>query len=81
MVRPLGPSTSAGLSPNSAAWLSAKAFVVLKGEVAPDALLHYVAERVASYKRIRSVEVVDAIPRSPAGKILRRVLKERVQRT
>ena len=58
-----------------------KAFVVLKDEVAPDALLHYVAERVASYKRIRSVEVIDAIPRSPAGKILRRVLKARVHQS
>ncbi|HEX5818595.1 MAG TPA: AMP-binding protein [Gemmatimonadales bacterium] len=57
-----------------------KAFVVLKGEVATDALLHYVAERVASYKRVRAVEVIDAIPKSPAGKILRRVLKERPHR-
>jgi acyl-CoA synthetase (AMP-forming)/AMP-acid ligase II len=57
-----------------------KAFVVLKGEVAADELLHYVAERVASYKRVRSVEVVDAIPKSPSGKILRRVLKDRALR-
>jgi acyl-CoA synthetase (AMP-forming)/AMP-acid ligase II len=54
-----------------------KAFVVLKGGATPDELMHYVAERVAGYKRVRSVEVVDAIPKSPSGKILRRVLKER----
>ena len=54
-----------------------KAFVVLKRDVAPEALMAYVAERVASYKKIRAVEVIDAIPKSPSGKILRRVLKER----
>jgi acyl-coenzyme A synthetase/AMP-(fatty) acid ligase len=36
----------------------------------------WVAERVAPYKRIRAVRFVDAIPRTPAGKILRRVLTE-----
>jgi acyl-coenzyme A synthetase/AMP-(fatty) acid ligase len=34
----------------------------------------YVAERVASYKKLRVVEVIEQIPKSPAGKILRRVL-------
>src|SRR5437773_1456561 len=60
-----------------------KAFVVLRRAVPPEALLAYVAERVAPYKKIRAVEVVDAIPRSPSGKILRRVLKrhERAVRT
>jgi acyl-CoA synthetase (AMP-forming)/AMP-acid ligase II len=54
-----------------------KAFVVLRREVPPQALLAYVAERVAPYKKLRAVEVIDVIPRSPSGKILRRVLKER----
>ena len=54
-----------------------KAFVVLKGQVSCDALMAYVAERVAPYKKIRAVEVIDAIPKSPSGKILRRVLKQR----
>jgi acyl-coenzyme A synthetase/AMP-(fatty) acid ligase len=31
---------------------------------------------VAPYKRIRAVHFVDAIPRTPAGKILRRALLE-----
>jgi acyl-CoA synthetase (AMP-forming)/AMP-acid ligase II len=57
-----------------------KAFVVLKGAATPDELMHFVAERVASYKRVRAVEVVDAIPKSPSGKILRRVLKDRALR-
>jgi acyl-CoA synthetase (AMP-forming)/AMP-acid ligase II len=54
-----------------------KAFVVLKKEVTPEELMAFVAERVAPYKRIRAVEVIDAIPKSPSGKILRRILKER----
>jgi acyl-CoA synthetase (AMP-forming)/AMP-acid ligase II len=36
----------------------------------------FVAERVASYKRVRKVEFTDRIPKSPTGKILRRVLVE-----
>src|SRR5947207_4534331 len=56
-----------------------KAFVVLRGAVSAADLMAYVAERVAPYKKIRAVEVIDAIPKSPSGKILRRVLKERGQ--
>jgi acyl-CoA synthetase (AMP-forming)/AMP-acid ligase II len=41
------------------------------------ALPGYVASRLASYKKPREVMVVDAIPRLPSGKALRRVLKER----
>ncbi len=37
----------------------------------------YVAERVAPYKKLRGIEVIDQIPKSPSGKILRRVLIER----
>jgi acyl-CoA synthetase (AMP-forming)/AMP-acid ligase II len=54
-----------------------KAFVVLKGETSPAALIAYVAEHVASYKKIRVIEMIDSIPKSPSGKILRRLLKER----
>jgi len=54
-----------------------KAFVVLKEAATAADLMAYVAERVAPYKKIRAVEVIDVIPKSPSGKILRRVLKER----
>jgi acyl-CoA synthetase (AMP-forming)/AMP-acid ligase II len=54
-----------------------KAFVVLKEPVTPEALMHYVASQVAPHKKIRQVEVVEAIPKSASGKILRRVLVER----
>ena len=55
-----------------------KAFVVLKGPSTPaEDIMAYVAARVARFKRVRHVEVIDQIPRSPSGKILRRVLVER----
>ena len=56
------------------------AFVVLKETVAAAEIVDYVAARVAPYKKIRRVEFVDQIPKSPAGKILRRVLAQRVRR-
>jgi acyl-CoA synthetase (AMP-forming)/AMP-acid ligase II len=54
-----------------------KGFVVLKSEVAPADILEYVAARVAPYKKLRSVEIIDQIPKSASGKILRRILAER----
>lgn len=54
-----------------------KAFVVLKEPAAPDEIMSFVAERVAPYKKLRFLEVIDQIPKSPSGKILRRVLVQR----
>ena len=53
-----------------------KAFVVLKSAATPEDLMEFVAIRVASYKKVRKLDIVDAIPKSPAGKLLRRVLVE-----
>jgi acyl-CoA synthetase (AMP-forming)/AMP-acid ligase II len=52
------------------------AHVVLRGEATAGELLDYVALRVAPYKRLREVRITEAVPRSPAGKLLRRVLVE-----
>jgi acyl-coenzyme A synthetase/AMP-(fatty) acid ligase len=38
----------------------------------------YFAKRLAGYKTIRQWHFTDAIPRTPSGKILRRMLKERL---
>jgi acyl-CoA synthetase (AMP-forming)/AMP-acid ligase II len=64
-------------SPDEEAGEVPKAFVVLRAEASAEELMEFVAERVAPYKKIRFVEFVEQIPKSPAGKILRRVLKER----
>ena len=53
-----------------------RAFVVTDGPVDADELMAWVAERVAPYKRIRAVEFIERIPKSPSGKILRRVLRD-----
>lgn len=58
-----------------------KAFVVLKpeykGKVSAEELIEWVRERISGYKRVREVEFVESLPRTPAGKLLRRVLRER----
>jgi acyl-CoA synthetase (AMP-forming)/AMP-acid ligase II len=55
-----------------------KAFVVpASDDLDPEQLIAWVGERVAPQKRLRLVELTDEIPRSPSGKILRRVLVER----
>jgi acyl-CoA synthetase (AMP-forming)/AMP-acid ligase II len=50
------------------------AVVVPRGTLEPEQLIAWVAERVAPHKRIRAVRLVGEIPRTPSGKILRRLL-------
>lgn len=54
-----------------------KAFVVATGPISAEEIMAYVAERVAPYKKLRQLEFIDQIPRTPVGKIERRTLKER----
>ena len=53
-----------------------KAAVVLKrgASATADELMQFVAARVSPHKRVRALRLVDAIPKSASGKILRRVL-------
>ncbi|MEZ0338921.1 class I adenylate-forming enzyme family protein [Mycobacterium sp. pV006] len=53
------------------------AAVKASGGVDPEELTSLVAERLASYKKLSRVVLVDDIPRLPSGKVLRRVLRER----
>jgi acyl-CoA synthetase (AMP-forming)/AMP-acid ligase II len=50
------------------------AVVVANGALDPDELIAWVADRVSPHKRIRDVRLVEQIPRTPSGKILRRRL-------
>ena len=61
-----------------------KAYVVLQQgaegtDAEKQAIMDFVAENVAPYKKIREVEFIDQIPKSATGKILRRELKAREQ--
>jgi acyl-CoA synthetase (AMP-forming)/AMP-acid ligase II len=51
-----------------------KGFIVARQPIDADEVMAFVEQHVAHYKRLRHVEFVDAIPKSPSGKILRRVL-------
>ena len=51
-----------------------KAFVVAKGPLTAEDVCAFVDAHVAHYKRLAAVAFIDTIPKSPSGKILRRVL-------
>jgi fatty-acyl-CoA synthase len=44
--------------------------------VTPDELLEHARGRLAGYKRPKYVELVDALPKNPSGKILKRDLRD-----
>ena len=56
---------------------SVKAVVVLKdGQTATDdEIMAFARTRIAGYKTPRSVDFIDALPRNPSGKILKRELR------
>ena len=58
------------------------AYVVLKQgqDVTSADIQRFVADKVASYKQVRKVTFIDAIPKSASGKILRRVLRDEASR-
>ena len=57
---------------------SVKAFVVLKNgmKVTEEEIINLCKENIASYKKPRSVEFMHELPKSPTGKILKRVIRE-----
>lgn len=56
-----------------------KAFVVrTDDDLTDEAVMAFVEQKVAPHKRIRQVEFIDAIPKSAAGKILRKDLRARI---
>ena len=63
--------------PDEAAGERPKAWIVTAGAVDEAELAEYVEAQVAPYKRLVAIEVVDELPRTMTGKLLRRVLVER----
>jgi long-chain acyl-CoA synthetase len=55
-----------------------KAVVVKKpgAYASPEEIIAWARERIAAFKAPKSVDFMDALPRNPSGKILRRVLRE-----
>ena len=76
LTHPVVADAAVVRKPDAMAGEVPKAFVVLTAPATAQELMAWVAERVAGYKRVRQVEFTDSIPRSPAGKILRRLLVE-----
>jgi acyl-CoA synthetase (AMP-forming)/AMP-acid ligase II len=58
---------------------SVKAYVVLRPgtKATEEEIIAFCKERLASYKKPRSVEFVDSLPKNPGGKTLKRELRER----
>jgi fatty-acyl-CoA synthase/long-chain acyl-CoA synthetase len=58
---------------------SLKAYVVLKPGCAatPDEIIAYCQENIASYKKPKSVEFLDDLPRNPSGKVMKKILREK----
>ena len=58
---------------------SVKAFVSLRAEsdTSPDELISFCKERMAAYKYPREVEIVEELPKTVTGKLLRRELRDR----
>ncbi|MER2224584.1 MAG: 4-coumarate--CoA ligase family protein, partial [Rhodococcus sp. (in: high G+C Gram-positive bacteria)] len=54
-----------------------KAFVVLQdgAELTEDDVISFVAERVSPHKKVRQVSFISTVPKSAAGKILRKDLR------
>ncbi len=65
------PDTLAGEVP--------KAYIVLRDGLTAgkQELIEFCSERIAPYKRIRDVDFINEIPKTPVGKVLRRVLRDR----
>jgi long-chain acyl-CoA synthetase len=64
--------------PDEAMGEDIKAFVVLKpGKIAePDELIAWTKDKIASYKYPREVEILEALPMSATGKILKKELRK-----
>jgi long-chain acyl-CoA synthetase len=67
--------------PDSYRGETVKAFVSLsepfKGQTTPEELMLFCKERLAAYKYPRIVEIIDEVPKTVTGKLLRRELRDR----
>jgi acyl-CoA synthetase (AMP-forming)/AMP-acid ligase II len=64
------PDPRTGEAPKAAVVRTAGSDLTTQG------VINFVAQHLATYKHLRAVRFVDAIPRNPAGKVLRRALRD-----
>ncbi|XP_073017103.1 4-coumarate--CoA ligase-like 1 [Primulina eburnea] len=64
------PDEESGEIPGASVVLNSKA------KETEEDIMNYVSSNVAGYKRVRVLQFVDSIPKSPSGKIMRRIIKE-----
>ncbi|WP_436535325.1 fatty acyl-CoA synthetase [Actinoplanes sp. HUAS TT8] len=58
-------------------WIEAiTAVVVTRGPVTSDELIAYARERLSAHKVPKAIHLVDALPKNPSGKLLKRDLRE-----
>lgn len=64
--------------PDEEAGEAPKGFVVLRAgqEATPDEIIAFANGKLAGYKKVHYIEIVQSIPKNASGKILRRELKE-----
>jgi long-chain acyl-CoA synthetase len=69
--------------PDAVSGEAVKAFVVLKkgAQLTDKEVVEFCRERMAVYKAPRHVEFIDALPRNPSGKVLKRELRLKEQQT
>lgn len=56
-----------------------QAVVSVRGELSESALIQFMRDKVAGYKRPRRVEIWDELPKSSSGKILRKEVRARLR--
>ncbi|KAK1269433.1 4-coumarate--CoA ligase-like 9 [Acorus gramineus] len=70
-----------GLPDEEAGEIPASCVVMGRGaEEREEEVMKFVASNVASYKRVRVLHFVDTIPKSPSGKIMRRLLRDNMMK-
>ena len=67
-----------GLPDDEAGELPKAYIVAAPGQTAPDldGVQAYLEDKLAHYKQVRALDIIDEIPKSASGKILRRVLRD-----